>query len=52
MARPIKDTPILSGKDAERFVERMMRSEERKETPQERAERMRIYEVLKKMIVD
>lgn len=23
MARPIKETPVLKGKDAERFVERM-----------------------------
>ncbi len=25
MARPIKDTPILRGRDAERFIERMSR---------------------------
>lgn len=23
MARPIKETPVLNGKDAERFIERM-----------------------------
>ncbi len=27
MARPIKETPILTGKDAERFVERAERVE-------------------------
>ncbi|MBR2196368.1 MAG: hypothetical protein IJ911_12240 [Salinivirgaceae bacterium] len=27
MARPIKETPILTGKDAERFVEEMQRVE-------------------------
>jgi hypothetical protein len=27
MARPIKETPILTGRDAERFVEEMQRVE-------------------------
>lgn len=27
MARPIKETPILTGEDAERFVERVERAE-------------------------
>ncbi len=36
MARPIKETPILTGKDAQRFLERMhtverMSNEEREE---------------------
>ena len=29
MARPIRETPILYGKDAERFVEEMKRVESR-----------------------
>ena len=34
MARPIKETPILFGEDARRFVERM--NQVRRETPEER----------------
>lgn len=39
MARPIKETPILYGEDAKRFLERMKHP--RKETPEEREERMK-----------
>lgn len=52
MARPIKETPILTGKDAERFIEHMLRSDERKETPEERDKRMAAYETIKKMMVN
>ena len=45
MARPIKETPILFGEDARRFETRM--KEKRTETPEEREERIRIYEMLK-----
>lgn len=45
MARPIKETPILFGEDARRFEARM--KEKRTETPEEKAERIRIYEMLK-----
>jgi len=41
MARPIKETPILFGDDARKFEERM--NENRKETPEEKAERMAAY---------
>lgn len=51
MARPIKETPILSGKDAERFIEHMLRSDERKETPEERDKRMVVYETMMQMFV-
>lgn len=51
MARPIKETPILKGKDAERFIEHMMRSEDRKETPEEREKRMQVYETTLRMFV-
>ena len=39
MARPIKETPILTGKDAERFVERMRMVESL--TKEQRAENTR-----------
>jgi hypothetical protein len=52
MARPIKDTPILSGKDAERFVEHMLRSEERKETAEEREKRLEAYKTAMQIFVD
>lgn len=52
MARPIKETPILKGADAERFIEHMMTSDERKETSEERAKRIAAYETIKKMMVD
>ena len=45
MARPIKETPILYGEDARRFEARM--KEKRTETQEEKAERIRIYEMLK-----
>ena len=43
MARPIKETPILFGEDARRFVERM--NQVRKETPEERERRNANYEL-------
>lgn len=44
MARPIKETPILFGEDARRFEERM--KEQRRETPEEKADRMAAYELI------
>ena len=41
MARPIQDPPILFGEDVRKFEERM--NEHRKETPEEKAERMVAY---------
>jgi hypothetical protein len=35
MARPIKDTPVLTGKNARRFTEAMKRNEKRTLTPEE-----------------
>lgn len=46
MARPIKETPILYGEDARRFEERM--KQPRKETKEQREERLRIYEKIMK----
>ncbi len=42
MARPIKETPILFGEDARRFLRRM--NEKRTETPEQRERRLRDYE--------
>ena len=50
MARPIAETPILFGEDARRFMERM--NHPRKETPEEKAERVANYEWLKSMFVN
>ena len=44
MARPIEDTPVLKGKDAERFVERLLTSDERKATKEEKEEVRKAYE--------
>ncbi|MBO4315085.1 MAG: hypothetical protein IKX24_02615 [Prevotella sp.] len=44
MARPIKETPILYGKDARRFKERM--KEHRCISSKERAEMKSIYEAV------
>ena len=46
MARPIKETPILFGEDARRFVERM--KQVRRETPEERERRQNHYNVVLK----
>ena len=46
MARPIKETPILYGEDARRFEERMKHP--RKETKEQREERIRAYEKIVK----
>ena len=47
MARPIKETPILFGEDARRFEERM--KEKRRETPEQRAKRLKDYELAMKI---
>ena len=46
MARPIKETPILHGEDARRFLTRM--AEGRKETPEQRERRIKTYEKIMK----
>ena len=48
MARPIKETPILFGEDARRFEERM--KQVRRETPEEREQRLADYELALKML--
>ena len=44
MARPIKETPILYGEDARRFENRM--KERRRETQEQKAQRMAVYKAL------
>jgi len=48
MARPIQDTPILSGEDARRFVELM--DTPRPETPERKAQIDAAYETIMKML--
>ena len=48
MARPIKETPILYGEDARRFLERMKNPP--KETKEERKRRLENYEAAMKML--
>ena len=47
MSRPIKETPILYGKDARRFLARM--KEKRTETPEQRERRIADYEMAMRM---
>lgn len=46
MAKPIKETPILFGKDAERFLKEREESKTKKESPEEKK---RILESYKKV---
>ena len=46
MAREIRDTPSLFGEDARRFLADIQ--ERHPETPEERAQRLRDYEYVKK----
>ena len=48
MSRPIKETPILYGKDARRFLARM--KEKRTETPEQREDRIAAYEAAMQML--
>lgn len=50
MARPIKETPILYGEDARSFMERMKNP--RKETPEKKKQRLKCYELAKRMLKD
>lgn len=48
MTHTIKETPILYGKDARRFLARM--KEKRTETPEEKADRLAAFEAAMKML--
>ena len=43
MQTPFKETPILYGKDARRFLQRM--KEKRTETPEQRADRLAAFKI-------
>ena len=45
MARPIKDTPVVTGKDAEKFAERL--ANPTPETKEEKAAAKRAFEAVK-----
>ncbi|MBF0320553.1 MAG: hypothetical protein HQL01_12195 [Nitrospirae bacterium] len=49
MARPIKETPTLTGKDAKRFLERMAQVDKRKLSQEEYEKLMANYEEIKKI---
>ncbi len=49
MARPIKETPILEGEDARRFMERM--NETRIESPEKRRRRLANYRLAMSIMV-
>ena len=48
MAQPMKETPILFGKDAKAFEQRMRRR--RQETPEQKAERLADYQAALRMM--
>ena len=49
MARPIKDTPVLKGNDAKRFIERKKQNDTRKASPTEIAKMKEGYSFFKKI---
>jgi hypothetical protein len=49
MARPVRETPILYGKDAKRFLERMKNPP--KETPEEKKCRLEDYHLMMRVFV-
>jgi hypothetical protein len=50
MARPVRETPILYGKDAKRFLERMKNPP--KETPEEKKRRLEDYHLMMRVFVN
>lgn len=52
MARPIEDTPILTGKDSERFYERLANADKFRESKEEREAIRKAYEVGMKIMVN
>ena len=51
MAKPIKATPTLVGKEADRFIERMIRVENSKITQEQKRETKEIIQNIKALIV-
>lgn len=50
MAQPIRETPILFGEDARRFLERMKNPQ--KETPEEKEKRVKHYKAVMSVFKD
>lgn len=50
MARPIKETPVLKGEDARRFVERM--NETRIESPEKKRRRLANYKIAVSILIN
>lgn len=50
MARPIKETPVLEGEDARRFVERL--NETRTESPEKKRRRLANYKLAMSILVN
>lgn len=50
MALPIKDTPVLTGEDARRFLAQMKANENKKASPEEMARMKASYEAMHKII--
>jgi hypothetical protein len=48
MAMPIKETPVLKGKDAARFAETVKRNDEAKRNEKERERVICLYRLVKK----
>ena len=49
MARPIKETPLLQGNDAKRFVERKEKNDKKKASKSEMDKMNKGYSLIKKM---
>lgn len=49
MARPIEETPLLKGKDAERFSEAILKNESKKASVSECKKVMHNYDKIKKL---
>lgn len=50
MARPIKETPILEGEDARRFIERM--NEDRIESAEKKRRRLANYKLAMSILIN
>lgn len=49
MALPIKDTPVLTGEDARKFLADIKANENKKVSPEELARIKASYEIIKKL---
>lgn len=51
MARPIKDTPVLSGKDSERFLKKARENESKKVPKKDYDRAMKTYKKMAKSAI-